>query len=105
MQNWATGFASQGYIDTLEYMSSFTDVENEGKKYTLRFYLPDASTSIKVYKNVNQAGYTLHKTIDTTAYGVGFNVAEVSDNGNWDTIQWRFELITSDSDYTPLLYI
>lgn len=73
MQNWATGFASQGYIDTLEYMSSSTDVENEGKKYTLRFYLPDASTSIKVYKNVNQAGFveipqTAAKPINTTNY-------------------------------------
>lgn len=110
MQDWATGFASQGYIDTLEYMSSSTDVENEGKKYTLRFYLPDASTSIKVYKNVNQAGFveipqTAAKPINTTNYWVGFNVAEISDSWNWDTIQWRFELITSNALYTPRLYI
>lgn len=80
MQDWATGFAELGYIDTLEYMSSSTDVENEGKKYTLRFNLPHSSTSIKVYKNVNQAGFVLHKTINTTDYGTGFNVAEVSDS-------------------------
>lgn len=105
MQDWATGFASQGYIDTLEYMSSSTDVESEAKKYTLRFYLPHSSTSIKVYKNVNQAGFVLDKTIDTTSYSIGFNVAEVSDEGTWDTIQWRFELLSSDPLYTPLLYI
>ena len=105
MQDWATWFAELGYIDTLEYMSSSTDVENEGKKYTLRFNLPHSSTSIKVYKNVNQAWFVLHKTINTTDYGTGFNVAEVSDNGNWDTIQWRFELISSNALYTPRLYI
>ena len=58
-------------------MSSSTDVENEGKKYTIRFYLPHSSTSIKVYKNVNQAGFVLHKTVNTTDYSTGFNVAEV----------------------------
>lgn len=105
LQDWATWFASQGYIDTLEYMSSSTDVENEAKKYTLRFYLPHSSTSIKVYKNVNQAWFTLDKTIDTTSYWTGFNVAEISDSWTWDTLQWRFELITSNSAYTPRLYI
>jgi hypothetical protein len=105
MQDWATWFASQGYIDTLEYMSSSTDVESEAKKYTVRFYLPHSSTSIKVYKNVNQAWFVLHKTIDTTDYGTGFNVAEVSDSWTWDTIQWRFELLSSNPLYTPRLYI
>lgn len=105
MQDWATWFASQGYIDSLEYMSSSTDVESEAKKYTVRFYLPHSSTSIKVYKNVNQAWFVLHKTIDTTDYGTGFNVAEVSDSWTWDTIQWRFELLSSNPLYTPRLYI
>lgn len=70
MRDWNGGYASQGYIDSLEYMSSSTDVENEGKKYTVRFYLPHSSTSIKIYKNVNQAGFVLHKEITTTDYPV-----------------------------------
>lgn len=105
MRDWNGWFATQGYIDSLEYMSSSTDVENEWKKYTIRFYLPHSSTSIKVYKNVNQAGFVLHKTIDTTAYSTGFNVAEVWDSWIWDTIQYRFELITSNSSYTPRIYV
>ena len=105
MRDWNGGYASQGYIDSLEYMSSSTDVENEGKKYTIRFQLPHSSTSIKVYKNVNQAWFVLHKTINTTDYGTWFNVAEVADSGTWDTLQWRFELITSNTTYSPRLYI
>lgn len=105
MRDWNGGYASQGYIDSLEYMSSSTDTENEWKKYTIRFQLPHSSTSIKVYKNVNQAGFVLHKTINTTDYGTGFNVAEVWDSWIWDTVLYRFELITSNASYTPRLYI
>lgn len=105
MRDWNGGYATQGYIDSLEYMSSSTDVENEGKKYTIRFYLPHSSTSIKVYKNVNQAGFVLHKTINTTDYSTGFNVAEIWDSWIWDTVQYRFELITSNTSYTPRLYV
>lgn len=105
MREWNGGYTGLGYIDTIEYMSPSSDTEMQGKKYTLRFNLPHSSTSIKVYRNVNRAGFTLHKTINTTDYSTGINVAEVSDEWSWDTIQWRFELISSNSTYTPELYI
>lgn len=105
MRDWNGGYASQGYIDSLEYMSNSTDTENEWKKYTIRFHLPHSSTSIKVYKNVNQAGFVLHKEINTTDYWTGFKVAEVWDSWKWDTVQYRFELITSNASYSPRLYI
>ena len=105
MRDWEDEYASQGFVDSIEYMSSSTDVENEWKKYTIRFQLPHSSTSIKVYKNVNQAWFVLHKTINTTDYGTWFNVAEVADSGTWDTLQWRFELITTNTAYSPRLYI
>lgn len=105
MRDWNGGYAPQGFIDTIEYMSSSTDVENEAKKYTIRFNLPHSSTSIKVYKNVNRAGFVEHKTINTADYGTGFDVSEVGENGTWDTIQYRFELITSNSTYSPELFI
>lgn len=79
MREWNSGYTGLGYIDTIEYMSPSSDTEMQGKKYTLRFNLPHSSTSIKVYRNVNRAGFTLHKTINTTDSSTGINVAEVSD--------------------------
>lgn len=105
MRDWNGSYSSQWFIDTIEYMASSTDVENNWKKYTARFNLPHSSTSIKIYRNINRWWFALHKTIDTNSYGTWFNVVEVPDTWKWDTIQYRFELLSSNSLYSPEFYI
>ena len=102
--NWS--YVSDWYLETMEYLGGNLWIEKNQKKLLVPFYLPDDSTSIEVYERKNQASsYTLIKTINTTDYWTGFNVAEIADSGKWNTIQWKFKLITSDSTYSPRLYV
>lgn len=97
-------YASSGYIETLEYLApDFAEWENS-TKITFPFELPHSSTSIKVYVKYNRWSYTLIKTLNTTDYAVWYNFAEISDTGKWKAKQIKFELITSNSTYTPKLY-
>lgn len=99
-------YVSDWYVETMEYHGWNLWIEKNQKKLLVPFYLPDATTSIEVYERKNQASsYTLIKTINTTTYGTGFNIAEISDSGKWNTIQWKFKLITSSTTYSPRLYV
>lgn len=105
-RDWNWGYTSSWYIETMEYIGENLGIEKNSKKLIVPFYLPHSSTSIKVYERKNQASsYTLLKTIDTTAYGTGFNTAEIPHEWKWNTIQYKFELITSNSTYTPRLHV
>lgn len=99
-------YVSDWYIESMEYLGGNLWIEKNQKKLLVPFYLPHSSTSIEVYERKNQANsYTLIKTINTTDYSTGFNVAEIWDSGKWNTIQWKFKLITSDATYSPRLYV
>lgn len=100
-------YVSDGYIESMEYLGGNLWIEKNQKKLLVPFYLPDDSTSIEVYERKNQASsYTLIKTIDSTTYpDLWFWVAEIGDSGKWNTIQWKFKLITNDATYSPRLYV
>lgn len=100
------GYVSDWYLETMEYLGGNLWIEKNQKKLLVPFYLPHSSTSIEVYERKNQASsYTLIKTISTTDYSTGFNVAEIADSWRWNTIQWKFKLITSNATYSPRLYV
>ena len=100
-------YASSGEVESMEYIAeSFADWEQDNK-LIVPFELPTSDCSIKVYyKNDRATSYTLLKTITTTDYGTGYNVAEITEdyNGKWRTKQFKFELTTSNTLYTPKLY-
>ena len=100
-------YVSDWYLESMEYLWGNLWFEKNQKKLLVPFYLPHSSTSIEVYERKNQASsYTLIKTIDSSTYpNLGFWVAEILDSGKWNTIQWKFKLITSNATYSPRLYI
>lgn len=100
---WST-YASSGYIETMEYLApDFAEWENS-MKITFPFELPHSSTSIKVYVKYDRWSYAQIKELTTTDYWTGYHFAEISDTGKWKSKQIKFELITSNSSYTPKLY-
>lgn len=98
-------YAESGTIETMEYLApSFADWE-ANKKILMAFDLPHSSTSIKVHYKMDRAtSYTELDTINTTKYGTGYSVAELQLVWQWRTIQFKFELITTNTVYTPKLY-
>lgn len=100
-------YVSDWYLETMEYLWVNLWIEKNQKKLLVPFYLPDNSTSIEVYERKNQeSSYSLIKTIDSTTYpALWFWVAEIWDQWKWNTIQWKFKLITSDTTYSPRLYV
>jgi hypothetical protein len=106
-QKWETPwvrFANSGYIESMEYLApSFVEWENS-IKITFPFELPDASTSINVYVKYDRWSYTLIKNITTTEYWVWYKYVEIADTGKWKTKQIKFELITSNTSYSPKLF-
>lgn len=98
-------YAESGTIETMEYLAPvFADWE-ANKKIVMAFDLPHSSTSIKVYYKMDRAtNYTELDTINTTKYWTGYSVAELQLVWQWRTIQFKFELITSNTSYTPKLY-
>lgn len=99
-------YSPSWYIESMEYLGDSTVIWKNQKKILVPVYLPHSSTSIKVYARLDQAiSYTQIKEITTTDYPVWFSVVEIGDVGNWKTIQFKFELITSNSTYSPRLYI
>ena len=98
-------YQSSWEIETMEYLAPvFADWETN-KKILMAFDLPHSSTSIKVHYKMDRAtNYTELDTINTTKYGTGYSVAELQLVWQWRTIQFKFELITSNTSYTPKLY-
>lgn len=101
---WVT-YASEWEIETLEFKSPSFAISENNIKTIVPFYLPHSSTTIEVYAKLNQWSYTLIKTIASTEYGTGFNTAEIKHSGKWATIQFKFKLKTSNTNYTPKLYL
>ena len=87
----------------MEYIApSFAEGE-QNRKILVPYELPTADTSIKVSVKTDRGSYTEIKTITSTD-GLGYHVAEVPFSGKWRTIQFKFELITTDVEVTPKLY-
>lgn len=104
-REWNGSYASTGYVDTMEYSEGNIGVPKNLKKLLVPIELVNANCSIKVYTNVDQAGFTLQKTLTTTDYWTGFTVAEFPVSIKWHTLQVRYELITTSSTYSPRLYV
>ena len=104
-REWNGSYASTGYIDTMEYSEGNIWVPKNLKKLLVPIELINANCSIKVYTNVDQAGFTLQKTLTTSDYWTGFIVAEIPVSIKWHTLQVRYELITTSSTYSPRLYV
>ena len=97
-------YASSWFVETMEYLaSSFADWE-DNKKILVPYELPSSDTSIKVYAKFDRAtSYTEIQTISSTDW-TGYRVAEIALPWKWRTIQFKFELITTDTTETPKLY-
>ena len=67
-REWNGSYASTGYVDTMEYSEGNIGVPKNLKKFLVPIELVNANCSIKVYTNVDQAGFTLQKTLTTTDY-------------------------------------
>lgn len=93
-----------GELESMEYVAtSFADWEND-KKLIVPFELPDESCSIKIYEKRNRGSYTLLKELTYTDYP-WYKVAEIATVWTWRTKQFKFELITTDSEFSPKLYV
>lgn len=104
-RDWNGGYASTGYVDSMEYSEWNAWVVKNTKKMIVPFMLTDANCSINVYLNIDQTGFVLQKTINSTDYGTGFNTAEIPVSYKWHTLQARYELITASSSVSPKLYL
>ena len=105
MRDWNGTYEANWYIDTMEYSEGNVWVSKNQKKFLVPFELINSACSIKVYTNINQTGFNLVKTINSTEYWTWFKVAEFPVSVLWNTCQIRYELITSDSTYSPRLYV
>lgn len=101
---WATlAYESSWEIETLEYVAGTSQWE-DGVKILVPFEL-STWNSIKVYVKMDRAAsYTLLKTITTTDYSTWYQIAEVMTSWKWKTIQFKFELLTTDTSTSPKLY-
>lgn len=97
-------YASSGFVESMEYVAeSFAEAGND-RKIIVPFDLPHSSCSIKVSEKSDRGSYNLIKTITTTDYGTWYSVAEIGYTNRWRTRQFKFELITSNTAYSPKLY-
>ena len=99
--NWL--YATTWYIESLEYVAPNQVLGEDNVKLIVPFELPTSNTSISVYAKIDRGSYTLLRTINTTEYGTGYNVAEVKWVWKWSVIQFKFKLDTTSSTYSPKL--
>jgi hypothetical protein len=105
-REWNGLYADTGYVDTMEYSEGNAGVTKNLKKLIVPVMLGNADCSINVYLNINQAGFTLLETIDETYAGtLGFKAVEIPASFAWNTLQVRYELVTTDNDFSPRLYV
>lgn len=97
-------YQSSWFIESMEYIAlDFADGEDD-KKIIVPFELPHTSCSIKIYDKKDRASsYTLIKELTYSSY-TWYNVAEIQIQWKWRTKQIKFELITTDTAYSPKLY-
>lgn len=91
--------------ESMEFIASDMHKWEDDVKVTVPFYLPSSACSIKVYEKRDGGSYSLSKIINTTDYGVGFGVAEIASQWKWRTKQIKLILITTDSDFSPRVYV
>ena len=105
-REWNGNYASSGYIETMEYSNGNSGAEKNLSKIIVPIMLGNSACSIKVYTNIDQAGYSELKTLNSTNNGTGFTLAEITPSvSKWHTLQYKFELITSSATYSPRLYV
>lgn len=100
----APWYAESWELESMEYLAPNFAKWEQDRKYVIPFELPDDSCSIKIYEKRDRGSYSLVKTLSYSDYQ-GYNVAEVSTQGTWRTKQYKFELLSSDSTYSPKLYV
>lgn len=98
-------YQSSGEIESYEYNAPSFAVGESNKKMLVSWNLPHSSTSIEIYYKIDRWSYTLAKTIDSTTYWTGYKMTEIPIKEKWSTMQFKFKLITSNSSYTPQLYL
>jgi len=106
MREWNGEFEASGFIDTMEYSEGNVWITKNLKKLIVPVMLGNANCSIKVYLNINQTWFVLLDTLDETrVWTLGFKAVEVNASFAWNTLQVRYELITSSEAYSPRLYV
>jgi len=75
-KDWNGLYELTGYVESLEYIAPNQVLGEDNVKLIVPFEL-QTGTSISVYAKIDRGSYTLLKTISTTDYGTGYNVAEV----------------------------
>ncbi len=99
-------YTSTWYIESLEYVSSWLVQWENQNKFILPIELTNSACTITVSVQRNRSWtYTPIKTITSADYWIGYETAELKDVGNWDVIQFRFDLATSDTNYSPKLRV
>jgi len=99
-------YTSEGFIESMEYVSAWTTQGEQQRTFIIPFELTNAACTIEVSAMIDRSGtYTSIKTISSTEYWIRYNVAELKNVGKWDVIQFRFDLATSNTTYSPKLRV
>lgn len=99
-------YTSEWYIESMEYVAAWTTQWEEQRTFIVPFELTNAACTIEVSVQINRSGtWNSIKTIGSTAYWIDYNTAELKDIGKWDVIQFRFDLATSNTTYSPKLRV
>ena len=99
-------YTSEGFIESMEYVAAWTTQGEQQRTFIIPFELTNAACTIEVSAMIDRSGtYTSIKTISSTEYWTGYNVAELKNVGKWDVIQFRFDLATSNTTYSPKLRV
>lgn len=99
-------YNASGEIETIEYLASADHSETNDVKIVVPVELVNSACSIKVWERRDaETSYTLLKTITTTDYGVWPKLVEIQSTNKWRRKQLKFELITTDTTYSPKLYV
>ncbi len=98
-------YASSGVLVTLPFYDSFISDKKKGIKMQIGATLPHSSTSIVVSASIDWWAYETLATINTTNYPwTGVKAIAVKYPRDFHSIQFKFELATSNSSYTPKLH-
>lgn len=99
-------YTSSGYIESMEYVSNWLLLGEDQNKFIIPFELTNSACTITVSVQIDRSGsYTAIKTINSTDYWTWFTTAELKNVGKWDVIQFRFDLATSNTTYSPKLRV
>lgn len=100
-------YGSSGNIESMEYQTTVLWKEDAVIKILVPVELKNSACSIKVYLKVDGWSYVEVKNITSTDYGTGIKVVEITwplVTKKFRKLQLKFELITSNTAYSPKLY-